>query len=348
MPDHRRVSIKDIARAAGVSYSTVSRALNNSPLISKEVRERVQSLAEEMGYTPNALAQSLQSNRSGSIGVIITTISDPFFADVIQGMEEAAREANLTFVLATSNNDPENEVSIIEGFHRRRVDGVIIAASRMSEGYHERLERVRIPVIVINNEAVSRIQDLHSINIDNRSGARLAVQHLLDLGHRRIGYIGMNNRPGSNLRRQQGYLEVLKENGISLAPEWVCSGAANASEGMMGDLNAGRELAAQLLRQGVTAIFCYSDTVAAGALAACQEMNIDVPGQVSIVGFDDNILCQMLHPQLTTIHQPMREMGRAALQMLVDTIAGKPVQDAVVTPTLVIRASTARVAGGDG
>ena len=343
MPINRRISIKDIAREAGVSYSTVSRALNDSPLISEEVRVRIQHIARNLGYTPNALAQSLQSNRSHSIGVIITTISDPFFADVVQGVEEAAREANLTVFLATSNNDPENEIRIIESFHRRRVDGVIIAASRIGEDYAKQLERVHFPVIMVNNQAVSENQNLHAINVDDLAGARLAVQHLFDLGHRRIGYVGVKNRPGSNARRLQGYRTMLEENGILPSPDWICMNENGITEGLDGDLRAGLELGRKVLRQGVTAVFCYCDSVAAGVLAACREQSLDVPGQVSIIGFDDSDLCQILCPPLTTIHQPMREMGQMALNMLTATLSGSPVTDQTLQPSLVTRSSTAPV-----
>src|SRR5512138_368450 len=124
-----RISIKDIARQAGVSYSTVSRALHDNPLISHEVRTRIQELAKSMGYTPNALAQGLLSHRTDSIGMVITTISDPFFVDVLSGVEEVAQESGYSILMATSNNDPEREIKVIETFSRRRVDGVIVAAS---------------------------------------------------------------------------------------------------------------------------------------------------------------------------------------------------------------------------
>ncbi|HEX9013797.1 MAG TPA: LacI family DNA-binding transcriptional regulator, partial [Anaerolineaceae bacterium] len=160
-------SIKDIARAAGVSFSTVSRALNDNSLISVEVRARIQELAREMGYTPNALAQGLQSRQTNSVGLVLTTISDPFFVDVVKGVEEVAREAGISIFLATSNNDPDQEIKIIENFSRRRVDGVIVAASLISSAYAKQLERVRIPVVMINNQAEgSTYQQLYSVSVD--------------------------------------------------------------------------------------------------------------------------------------------------------------------------------------
>src|SRR4030067_341913 len=148
MPRARRVSIKDIAKAAVVSYSTVSRALNDNPLISQEVRTRIQALAQSMGYSPNALAQSLQSRLSNSIGLVITTIADPFFADLALGLEEVAHQADISVFLASSHNDPEREIKIIQTFERRRVGGVIVASSPIGSEYATRLERIRIPVVM--------------------------------------------------------------------------------------------------------------------------------------------------------------------------------------------------------
>jgi LacI family transcriptional regulator/LacI family repressor for deo operon, udp, cdd, tsx, nupC, and nupG len=341
MPAARRISIKDIARAAGVSSSTVSRALNDSSLISLDVRARIQRLAREMGYTPNALAQSLQSNRSHSVGVIITTISDPYFARLVQGVEEAARQKGLTVFLATSSNDPDNEIRILENFQRRRVDGVILAASRIGEEYARQFEHVRLPVIMVNNQATGQNPDLHSLSMDDLSGGEMAAEHLYALGHRRIGYAGMRNRPGSNARRLQGYQAVMRRHGLEARPELICHSPEDVPDGLEGDFTAGKEMALALLDQGASAIFCYCDSVAAGALAACRERNFSVPEQVSIIGYDDSDLCPILTPALTTIHQPALDMGRMALQMLAKTLSGEPVADTVLQPSLVMRGSTA-------
>ena len=138
----RTITIQDIARAAGVSHTTVSRALRDNPLISTDVRAQIQQLARDMGYIPNAIAQSLQMRRTNAIGLVVTSIADPFFSDVVKGVEEVARAANISVFLSTSHNDPEQEMAVIETFHRRRVDGVLAAASRVSEHHTERLARI--------------------------------------------------------------------------------------------------------------------------------------------------------------------------------------------------------------
>lgn len=337
----RQVSIKDIARAAGVSYSTVSRALNDSTLISEDVRRRIRSLAQQMGYTPNGLAQSLHSRRTNSIGVIITTIGDPFFVDVVQGVDDVARQTGNSVFLATSNNDPDEEIRIIETFDRRRVDGVIVAASRVGDEYANRLEQIHIPVILVNNQAVGTYRNLYSVSVDDYAGACQAVQHLLNLGHRRIGYIGINNRPGSNERRLRGYQDTLRAAGVYPNPEWTQINAGHTLEGLRGDMMVGREMGLLLLRQDITAVFCYCDSVAAGLLLACRERGLRVPEDISVVGYDDSEICEVVHPPLTTVHQPRRRMGRLATEMLLASIAGEQLSDQKLQLDLVVRGSTA-------
>ena len=336
-----RVSIKDIASVAGVSYSTVSRALNNSPLISQEVRTRIQTMAQSMGYSPNALAQGLLSQRTHSIGVIITTVSDRFFVDVLKGVEEVATAAGIGVFLAISNNDPDQEIKIIENFNRRRVDGVIVAASRLDSDYANRLEQIHIPIVVVNNQAEGDYQNLYSIWIDDYAGGRLAMRHLLELGHRKIGYLGMSNRPASNHRRMKAYLDSLQEQSISPPAAWMCIDQTVAAGDLEGDIQAGQTLAPALIKAGVTAIFCYCDSVAIGAMLACRGLGIDVPAEISVVGFDDSDLCEIVCPPLTTIRQPKYEMGQTAMHMLRECLTNETVEDHVVQPALVIRQSTA-------
>jgi len=207
----QEVSIEDIARVAGVSHSTVSRALRDSSLISVEMRERIQELAREMGYTPNAIAQSLLTRQTSTIGLVVTSISDPFWGDVMKGVEEVARAAGFSVFLSASHNDPDEEMAIIETFHRRRVDGILIAASRITSNNKKRLDSFRVPTVLINSQAESEATLLNWVAVDDRKGAQLAVEHLLQLGHRSIGYLGTNNRPRSNRQRLLGYQSTMVE-----------------------------------------------------------------------------------------------------------------------------------------
>src|SRR6266567_4320314 len=205
----QEVSIEDIARVAGVSHSTVSRALRDSSLISFEVRERIQKLAREMGYIPNAIAQSLQTRQTSTIGLVVTSIADPFWGDVMKGVEEVARASGFSVLLSASHNDPDQELAIIGTFHRRRVDGILIAGSRLPSDHKKRLHFIQVPTVLINSQADSQDELLHWASIDDRKGAQLAVEHLLQLGHRSIGYLGFGNRPRSNRQRLEGYRSTL-------------------------------------------------------------------------------------------------------------------------------------------
>lgn len=335
-----RISIKDIAKAADTTHSTVSRALRDSPLIGDETRERIQRLAREMGYTPNAVAQSLQTNRTNAIGLVVTSIGDPFFADVVKGVEEVAKPVGFSVFLNASHNDPDQEIQVIETFHRRRVDGILVASSRIGSNHLGRLARIEVPVVLINSEADEDFDFLHSVTVDDQTGARQAVRHLIELGHRRIGYLGVRNRPLSNERRQQGYLEALEEAGIEPRDEWI-EIASPSGTGRDKDVTAAEALTPSLLNAGVTAIFCFNDMTATGVLLACKHQEVSVPDACSVVGFDDIDLARYVTPSLTTVHQLKREMGSIAMQMLHDLIEGKEVQNRVLPPRFVRRESTA-------
>lgn len=335
-----QVTIKDIARAANTTHSTVSRALRDSSLISEEMRERIQQLAREMGYTPDAVAQSLQTKRTNTIGLVVTSISDPFFSDVVKGVEEVARPAGFSVFLNSSHNDPDHEIHVIEAFHRRRVDGILVASSRIGSNHVDRLSQIRVPVVLINSEAEEDYDFLHSVTVDDRAGMHRAVQHLIDLGHRRIGYIGVQNRPLSNQRRQQAYVDSLKEAGIEPKEEWVEVDLPREA-GRDEDVRAGETLAPRLLEAGVTSILCFNDMVATGVLLACRSREVSVPEQCSVVGFDDIDLARYVSPSLTTVHQPKREIGNIAMQMLQALLEEHSVENRVLPPELVLRESTA-------
>ncbi len=341
MPVNRRaVSIRDIAQAAGVSHATVSRALHQSPLISVEMRARIQQLAREMGYTPNAIAQSLKCRQTQCIGLVVTSIADPFFGPIVRGIDEVAQQSRISVLLSVGNNDPERELQAIETFHRRRVDGVISAAARISGPRVEHLADLGIPTVWINRQADSSPGLLHSVEVDDCRGARQAVSHLIELGHEMIGYLGTGSRPRSNRRRLDGYRQALLSAGREAPDCWVRVAPRELGH-HSNDVAAGRSLLPGLLDEGVTAVFCYNDMMAVGALMACRDLGIAVPANLSLVGFDDIDLAQYVDPPLTTVHQPKVSLGRAAMEMLLDIIEGRPVENQVLETTLVRRSSAA-------
>src|SRR6266568_4064998 len=340
----QEVSIEDIARVAGVSHSTVSRALRDSSLISVEMRERIQELAREMGYTPNAIAQSLLTRQTSTIGLVVTSISDPFWGDVMKGVEEVARAAGFSVFLSASHNDPDQEMAIIETFHRRRVDGILIAASRITNNNNKRLKSFRVPTVLINSQTESEATLLHWVSVDDRKGAQLAVEHLLRLGHRSIGYLGISSRPRSNQQRLLGYQSALATAGVPCCDAWVVITAGDEASHEE-DVTAGQTALPRLLDAGVTAIFCYNDMTAIGVLMACRERGIAVPEELSVIGFDDIRMASYVTPPLTTVQQPKVQLGCLATQVMLDLLNHRPGRNHILMPTLMLRASTAPLAG---
>ncbi|MCG8350514.1 MAG: LacI family transcriptional regulator [Chloroflexales bacterium] len=329
------VTIKDIARVAGVSHTTVSRALKDHPTISRETTQRIQALAQQMGYIPSAVAQSLLSRQTWTIGMVITTIADPFVVKVVEGVEQVAQAAKYSVFLATSHNNPEQEVAVVETLHRRRVDAIIVASSRVGSLYSSQLDRIQVPIVLINNNAEGEY--LHSVAVDDAQGAALALQHLVSLGHRRIGYVGVNNRPKLNRRRLAGYRQALAQAGLAVDPTLIIYPDRET------DLECGQIGLQKLLDAQATAVCCFNDVVAIGLLMACREQQISVPEQLSVVGFDNIEPATYVAPPLTTVAQPLLVLGQRAMEMTLHLIAGHKVQDQRLSCQLVVRQSTAPV-----
>lgn len=330
---HSMITIKDIARSAGVSHTTVSRALRGDPRIASDTTERILQLATEMGYVPNSIAQSLGAQRTFTIGMLVTTVADPVVMDFVEGAEGIAQEQGYSIFISTSRNDPVRELNIVETFQRRRVDGVIVVASRTSDKQRLHFEQMQVPVVLLDSEEV--VGNRPSVNVDNVGGAMLAVDHLLQLGHRRIGYIGATDRPSTNVKRMSGYSQTLAQAHLSPDPAWIVNPVA------VDDVERGQLGLEHCLAVGVTAIFCYNDQIAIGVLNTCYHKNILVPQQISVVGYDDIRAASYVNPPLTTVRQPLQEMGEQAMKMLLDLIDKRSVQNEILDCELILRASVA-------
>lgn len=329
------VTIKDIARVAGVSHTTVSRALKNHPAISRETTQRIQQLARQMGYIPSAVAQSLLSRQTWTIGMVITTIADPFIVKVVEGVEQVAQAANYSVFLATSHNNPDQEVAIVETLHRRRVDAIIVTSSRVGSLYSSQLDQIQVPIVLINNNEEGEY--LYSVAVDDMQGAILAAQHLVSLGHRRIGYVGVNNRPKANRRRLVGYEQALTQAGLKVDPALIIYPDGQT------DIECGQMSLQNLLTAQATAVFCFNDVVAIGLLMACRRQGVIVPDHLSVVGFDNIEPATYVAPPLTTVAQPLLALGQRAMEMTLDLLAGHDTQDQVLPCQLVVRQSTAPI-----
>jgi LacI family transcriptional regulator/LacI family repressor for deo operon, udp, cdd, tsx, nupC, and nupG len=329
------ISIKDVARAANVSHSTVSRALRNSPLVNAETRAMIQKIAEETGYTVSAVGRSLVTRRTNTLGVVVTTIADPFAGEVVGGIEEFALSRDYSIILASGHSDPELELRAVHSLHERRVDGILVMASRIGARYLQMLSGMRVPIVLINSHHPGDF--IHSVRIDDVAGARLATRHLIDLGHRRIGYIGDKMGFQSDIDRMTGYRRTLEEADLPFVPELVGHGDGTPESGM----SAMQRLLNQEERP--TAVFCYNDRLAIGAMRAVRERGLRLPGDVSICGYDDLYLSSYTDPPLTTIQQPKREMGMQAGEILLQLLAGEKPESRMTSGALVVRKSTARL-----
>ncbi len=328
-----QVSIKDVAAAAGVSHSTVSRALHGTGRMSDDTRKRILLVARNMGYYPNEAARSLVMGHTHTVGVVVTSIADPFVTQVVHGIEDAAYVAGYSVLLSASRSIARREMEVVRMFRQRRVDAVIVTASRVGVLYGDALEQFGVPIVLINNQQEGKY--LYSIAVDDSEGAELAVEHLLQLGHRRIGYIGSATRPVSSERRELGYRVALGRHDVTPDPQAIVSPQAAT------DLEVGRLGMRTLLDTRASAVFAYNDQIAIGALLEARARGVAVPEQLSLVGYDDIEATELVRPALTTIRQPKADMGRAAMQMVLALLGGEQVHNQWLHCELVVRESTA-------
>src|SRR6476646_1743260 len=327
-------SLKDVARLAGVSHSTVSRALRNSQRVNSETIERIRRIATESGYRASAVGRSLATRHTNTLGVVVTTITDAFAAEVVSGIEEAAATRGYSIFLANSGADPEREMRVVHTLDERRVDGIVVTASRVGALYVPMLSKMGVPIVLLNNQHPSEFA--HSVMIANTDASAAATQHLIDLGHRRIAYVGDRNGRQSDTERFAGYRHALDSADLPFEPELVFHGDGNPENGMEG---IGRLLA---LPHPPSAVFCYDDMTAIGALRQVRKLGLRVPDDISLVGFDDLPIVRYTDPPLTTVHQPMPQMGRLAMETLLDILAGSNSTHNIKVPgELIVRESTA-------
>lgn len=330
----RQPSIKDIARLAHVSHPTVSRALQNSPLVNPATAERIRKIARDAGYRASAVARGLVMRRTKTIGLVVTTVDDPFASAVTCGVEQVANEHGYAIFLANSNIDPERERRMVQDLAERRVDGIIVTSSRVGSAYLPMLADLNIPMVLVNDQFPGRF--VHSVMIANQVGSRLAVEHLIQLGHRRIAYISDRFGYESNADRLLGYREALAAAKIESRGELIVDGDSSPETAVI----VAKQLIA--LPEPPTAICCYNDMTALGAIRGIHARGLRVPEDVSVTGFDDLFFSAYLEPPLTTIRQPMRRMGETAMENLFQLMSGEEATAQVkVTPELIVRKSTA-------
>lgn len=329
------VTIKDIARIAGVSPSTVSRALNDSPLINEETKARIRRIAEELGYERNELARGLVKGTSGALGLVVPDITNPFFAEIARGVSDVAHTEGFGVLLCTTEENLTREAQYLRFLRRKRVDGLILCTVTADDPNLMELFRSAVPFVLVSR--LVRGLDVPFVVGDDKMGGRLAVEHLIGLGHKRIGFIGGPPNVQSSQDRMEAYREVLQDHGLLYRPQWATFADFTQA--------AGRKAAHALLRRRPrpTAIFAANDVIALGVLEAAEELGFSIPGDLSVVGYDDISYAALPRIQLTTVAQPAYEMGRIAAEYLLSIFNGKAKEKLqhILHPRLVIRKTTA-------
>ncbi|MDJ1653803.1 HTH-type transcriptional regulator GalS [Raoultella sp. Ech2A] len=327
------ITIRDVARQAGVSVATVSRVLNNSALVSPDTRESVMKAVTQLGYRPNANAQALATQVSDTIGVVVMDVSDAFFGALVKAVDTVAQQHQKYVLIGNSYHEAEKERNAIEVLIRQRCSALIVHSKALSD---EELGDFmqHIPGMVLINRIVPGYAH-RCVGLDNVSGALMATRMLLNHGHQRIGYLSSNHGIEDDSLRREGWFRALQEQSIIAPDSWVGSGSP--------DMQGGEAAMVELLGRnlGLTAVFAYNDSMAAGALTTLKDNGIIVPQHLSLIGFDDIPISRYTDPQLTTVRYPIMSMAKLATELALLGAAGKLDHEArhCFMPTLVRRHS---------
>ncbi len=334
-------SIAEVAKRAGVSVASASRVLSSSTYpVSTETRDKVMKAAAELNYAPNSLARSLRVQRSNLIAVVVGNNADPYFAEIVRGVEEVANQAGYLTIVCNSGRDPAKELHYLHILQDYRVDGVIFAGSALNEtGHPKQLEHV-VQSIVDRGAAVTTLAQhtLHvpSIQPDNFGGARQMTAHLIALGHRRIAFVtGPANVMTANVRLQ-GYMAALAEAGLPIDPILLLPGSYDRVSGEQ----AVDSLVHMEAEQRPTAVFAANDETALGVLSGLWQRGWQVPGEMSVCGFGDTPMAQVVVPKLTTVHMGLHELGRAGAHKLLAQLRREQVPFLEVLPATVVERDT--------
>lgn len=302
-------TIRDVAQSAQVSTSTVSHVINNSRYVSPATRERVLNAMLRLNYSPNRLARSLRKSRTLTMGVLLPNSANPYFAQILVGVEAACFDLGYNIILGNANDSPERELSYLEVLISRKVDGILLISTGAFQESIVLLMSHQVPTVLVDRCA--DIPSVDEIITDNKQGGLIATQYLVSLGHERIGCIAGPSFLNPSADRLTGYYEAMRAANCPVNDDWVVTGDFQHESGYIGC----RQLLA--LKQRPTAIFACNDLMAVGALCAIHEAGLRVPADISVVGYDDIPLASYTVPRLTTIAQPAQELGRLAAERLI-------------------------------
>jgi DNA-binding LacI/PurR family transcriptional regulator len=324
-------TIRDLAALAGVSPSTISRAFSRPEKVDETTRDRILTLAEQIGYVPSRAARTLKTGRTGALGIVVPDLSNPFFSDIVRGVQHRARDVGYSVLLADSDEDPTTEVELVTTL-ARNVDALVLCSPRMSDADLAAAARLQPMVLVNRGSGADAPGAVPPVTFDNAGGVRQAVEHLHGLGHRDIGFVSATGSSRSNADRRQAFHVATCEHGLSgveigtFAP--TVDGGASAADAT--------------IRSGVSAVLVSNDVMAVGLLARLVRQGVDVPGEISVVGFDDIVMAGLITPALTSVAIPLRHAGAVAVDRLHAHLSGETPQGPPldIPTSLVVREST--------
>ncbi len=305
-------SIKDVAREAGVSIATVSRVLNDVDVVNEETKKKVLEVIDKLSYRPNIVARSLKTQKTSTIGIVIPDISSQFYPEIVRGAEDVANIYNYNIMLCNTDLDPEKEMEYLKVLKEKMVDGVLYMSNSLEPSIVELIKKLEIPMVLV--ETTSREGNIPSVTIDNEQAALDAVNYLIKKGNKKIAYIGTHeDEVNASALRYLGYKNALAENSIRLNENIVYFGGLKSRDGYEGMLSI-------LDKENVDAVFCGSDEIAMGAINVLRDKEIKVPEQVDVIGFGNIYSASIFYPKITTIAQPMYDMGSVGMRMLIKII----------------------------
>ncbi len=328
------VTIFDVAEAAGVSYSTVSRVANGYQFVKPTTRKKVETAMKQLGYVANLKARSLAGGRSQLIGLLVYDFQSSYLVEIVRGIDDEMSQLDYDMMLSTTHHRKQKESAHVQKLAQGMVDGLLIVLPSNLEAYVEDLSRQNLPFVLIDYTG-NETETINTVRASNRKGVYDATSYLIQLGHREIGFITGAMEVGCSAERLQGYQDALHDHGLVARPDWLLAGDFLEMSGYL----AGKRFASMTERP--TAIVSSNDVMALGAITALQEMGLRVPDDMSIIGFDDVPEASYFRPKLTTVRQPLQEMGRIAARMLVQMIKNpdEPAAQLELPTELIVRES---------
>ncbi|MFC0904092.1 LacI family DNA-binding transcriptional regulator [Clostridium sp. MT-14] len=305
-------SIKDVAREAGVSIATVSRVLNDVDVVNEETKKRVLAAIKKLGYRPNIVARSLKTQRTRTIGIIIPDISNQFYPEIVRGAEDVANIYDYNIMLCNTDLNIEKEMEYLKVLKEKMVDGVLYMSNSLEPNILELIKQLEFPMVLV--ESTNKKENIPSVTIDNEKAAYDGVAYLIKKGNKKIAYIGAGeDTVNASAVRYKGYKRALEENNLKLDRDKIYFTSSKAKNGYKG-------INEILNKAKIDSIFCTSDEIAIGVINALRDNGISVPDDIDVMGFNNIYLASIFYPKLTTVSQPIYDMGSVGMRMLIKMI----------------------------